>query len=561
MNKLPAKQIYLLTIIIVGIIALSVYSTYALFTFESSTSDIVSIHTPKSLKISENVYEYNQITIEANTIITTDIDIYNSLDHEVCYSIWYKVIGDTDTQNKVQIFENSEGTLTSSGVLQSLENLRVPVIIINDNDEQIKVNLGTIGSSKEENSCSLNLSSDKKVINLSYSNFEKLTTKLLEEKDTVTAERENYLTYKDITDVITYNDTEKIYVSDKFEYSKEIFTLTEPVELTLQEFLDKEKSPEQQFYFCKTGTTCSILYKITEIEIKEEEKKYNYNITKYDKLIGYSESNNGLRKVNEKDYIYYGDNPNNFVYYNCLNNADLTTCELWRIVGFFYDETTKEYITKIVRNDSIGKYQFDYQLVDNENKSTNVWNNTTLYKYLNEEYKFVNNYEVYILDYKQEKEIIPNLEVDVKNIKVKEDYFNSKVNLLNLSDYLYASTCKNNKINEYTEECLKNNWLNNIEISKEWTLTAKTLPEITEPIVQEENVNDTDIEPEVTDEENVTEDNIVKERIINYIYGIGKNITEADVNELLEVRPTIYLKSRMLLLDGNGTLESPYVIK
>ena len=56
MNKLPTKQIYLLFIIIVGIITLSVYSTYALFTFESSTDDIVSIHTPKSLKISENIY-------------------------------------------------------------------------------------------------------------------------------------------------------------------------------------------------------------------------------------------------------------------------------------------------------------------------------------------------------------------------------------------------------------------------------------------------------------------------------------------------------------------------
>ena len=35
MNKLPAKQIYLLTIIIVGIIALSIYSTYALFSIST----------------------------------------------------------------------------------------------------------------------------------------------------------------------------------------------------------------------------------------------------------------------------------------------------------------------------------------------------------------------------------------------------------------------------------------------------------------------------------------------------------------------------------------------
>ena len=51
MNKLPTKQSYLLIIIIVGIIALSIYSTYAIFTFEGSTSDIVSLYTPNSLKI------------------------------------------------------------------------------------------------------------------------------------------------------------------------------------------------------------------------------------------------------------------------------------------------------------------------------------------------------------------------------------------------------------------------------------------------------------------------------------------------------------------------------
>ena len=122
MNKLPAKQIYLLAVIIIGIIALSVYSTYALFTFETETSDIVSIHTPKSLTISENVYEYQQITLEPNTVTTTDVDIYNTFDYDVCYSIWYKVVGNEDIANKIQVFEKSNGTITASGVLTKSNN-------------------------------------------------------------------------------------------------------------------------------------------------------------------------------------------------------------------------------------------------------------------------------------------------------------------------------------------------------------------------------------------------------------------------------------------------------
>ena len=106
MNKLPAKQIYLLSIIIIGIIALSVYSTYALFTYESSTSDIVTIHTPKSLSISENVYEYQQLIVEPNTITTTDVDVYNSYEYDVCYSVWYKLVTNEKIDDtKFQIFQ------------------------------------------------------------------------------------------------------------------------------------------------------------------------------------------------------------------------------------------------------------------------------------------------------------------------------------------------------------------------------------------------------------------------------------------------------------------------
>jgi len=579
MNKVPAKQIYLLSIIIVGIIALSVYSTYALFTFESSTTDIVSIHTPKSLTISENVYEYQQIVIEPNTITTTNIDIYNSFDYEICYSVWYKIIGDNDIRSKIQIFEQTNENLKTSGVIAPTTNVNITIVVINDNDSQVKINLGTIGASQKEGSCSLNLDDDKEIIDSSYENIAILTTTLLEEKDNPTQVDANYLTYKDITDTMTFKNTDSIYVSNEFTYDNELFTLTEGEKLTLQEYVNKYNLAISDKYFCLNNKQCNILYKITNLEkVKnsDDDKDDIYNLTKYDKLIGYSKGTNGLRLVNDKDYVYYGDNPNNFIYYNCENSDNLDTCELWRIVGFFYDEKTKSYNTKIVRNDSIGKYQFDYKMVDNINESTNNWNDSTLNKYLNEEYKLKNDYNIYIEKYTQLLERIPNLETDVKNMKVKEENISSNINLLNLSDYLYTSVCDKNKINEYTGECLTNNWLNNIEISSEWTLSSK---EVEEPILPNE---DTETETEnnnaPTDEnqtetpnedtENTTDESLETESsveennyVINYIYTIGKNISEVDVNESLDVRPVVYLKSRMILLDGNGSLSSPYVVK
>ena len=614
MNKLPAKQIYLLSIIIIGIIALSVYSTYALFTFESETSDIVTIHTPKSLTISENIYEYQQLTIEPNTVTTTDIDIYNSFDYDVCYSIWYKVVGENIDENKIQVFEKSNGTLTSNSILTINNNVRVTLAIINDNDEPAKINIGTIGARQENNSCSLNLDTDKNLITSTYQFEKTLSDKLLETKDEIKEEESNYLTYKDQTDIITYKNTDKIYISEKFTYKNEIFTLEEPIQVTIEELLEDEylgnNLEPKTIYFCEEDSKCPVLYKITEIkeqsvdsnEIEEnndEEKEKNYNIEKYDKLIGYMEGTSGLRKINDNDYVFYGDNPNNYIYYNCKND-DISSCELWRIIGLYYDETTKKHNMKIIRNDTIGKYQFD----NTEEPIDLTWTNSTLYKILNKEYKLFNNFDNFTIEHIPNREILSTLdteltktEIDKENItlKTEEEIENNesieteveeqklKINILSLEDYINASNCKKNKISQYTKECFTNNWLNNIEIDREWTLTEKEPVEmpVEEPIPStdetteieqptEEEVptteNETESNEETPDEqtdETTTEENIepIETITINYAYGIKENIIETNVNELLEVRPVVYIKSKMILMDGNGTFEKPYIIK
>ena len=558
MNKLPTKQIYLLSIIIVGIIALSVYSTYALFTFESSTSDIVSIHTPNSLQISENIYEYKQLVVEPNSVTTTDIDIYNGYDYNLCYSIWYKIVGNNIDENKVQIFENSNDVLTSSGILTASNNIRVKVVIINDNDEPTKIKLGTIGSQSQGESCSLNLESDKKVISTIYNNLENLSEKILEEIEKTKEEESNYLTYTEKDEVITYKSTDKLYVSEKFSYEDELFTLEEPVYLTIQEIVDEKYLENKTIYFCKESDKCSILYKITELEQQETEEKdleerlseeteleeeIYYDIKIYDKLVGYSKSTNGLRQVNEKDYIYYGDNPDNFIYYNCENNNDTSTCELWRIIGLFYNEEEK-YNIKIIRNESIGKYQFNEITENSEHRISNKWLESSLHKYLNEEYKFINDYDNYLEELEQPTERISNLETDIKNMNILDQNITSKVNLLKLSDYLYTSSCQKDKISEYNKDCFKNNWLNNIELESEWTLTSKENVEV---------IEDTDM----IEKEEIIENS----KIDNFIYAVDNNIIESSINDYMETRPVVFLKSRMLLLEGDGTFEKPYIIK
>ena len=77
--------------------------------------------------------------------------------------------------------------------------------------------------------------------------------------------------------------------------------------------------------------------------------------------------------VNENGYRYEGKNPNNYIYFNN---------ELWRIIGVFDSSShgkTGEYLTKIIRNDSIGGYARD-------KSNKNNWATSSLYNLLNTNY-------------------------------------------------------------------------------------------------------------------------------------------------------------------------------
>ena len=564
MSKLPAKQIYLLMIIIVGIITLSIYSTYAIFTYEEETSDIVNIHTPNSLTISTDVYEYKQLTIPKNSMVTTDIDIYNPFDYELCYSIWYKEVKQKDDdENYIKIYQKTKENLTASGIISAMDSKRVTLLIINDNDEETKVNIG-LANAKNEGTCSLNISNDKDTVTSTIDEFENLSEYLIANIKTENI-KEGYLTYKDKVDIINLKELEKIYISDKFSYEKETFTLINPEEITLIETKDLKKylsSDDKKYYTCLSKESCRIMYQInetTEETITEEQTdgtkidKYYHQITKYYELHGYLSGETGLKKVSENNkdaYIYYGDNPNNFIYYNCQNEQDPKSCELWRIIGFFYDETENKYLTKIIKDDTIGTYTYT-------NTSENKWETSTLNEYLNEEYKLNNS--GYLKKIKQSEENLTDLNLTIDKIIKTPVNKENKVTIMSLNDYLKASNCKDKKINEYDKTCLDNNWLNKNYSVGEWTLTTKYLEKTIEtPII---------VEPEENTDESTTEDTtnetVITQTIIekDSVYSVNSDIKETNINEKLNVRPVVYLKSRILLSSGDGTIDNPYIIK
>ena len=255
----------------------------------------------------------------------------------------------------------------------------------------------------------------------------------------------------------------------------------------------------------------------------------HYHITNYDYLFGYLAGESGLKKVGN-DYYFYGDNPNNFIYYNCTNEFDTKTCELWRILGFIYDNETNEYTTKIIRDASIGKYSYS--------ETSQLWKDSAINKYLNEDYKLKNTSYLTEITFKQENLI--DLKNNLTNIPLLENTQEdeSKVTIMNISDYLNASICQNKSIEEYDSACLKANWLNKNDNLLEWTATTKYEKPYTDPETEEEviPVNDS-------------------------MYVVGNEIDVWTVDSKLNVRPIIYLSSRVFTINGNGTINNPYVIR
>ena len=94
-----------------------------------------------------------------------------------------------------------------------------------------------------------------------------------------------------------------------------------------------------------------------------------------------------------KNIRYIGANPDNYVYFNCrdYSNSTADTCELWRIIGIFNNTTkedgSQENLVKIIRNDFLGKYPWDYKLngvgTSTTDYGSNDWSDSQLMMMLN----------------------------------------------------------------------------------------------------------------------------------------------------------------------------------
>ena len=267
------------------------------------------------------------------------------------------------------------------------------------------------------------------------------------------------------------------------------------------------------------------------------------------------------------DYRYIGANPNNYVKFND---------ELWRIIGVFdVDDGTGKIgkRMKIIRNESIGGYSWDYT---SSGSYTNEWSTSTLKTLLNSGAYYnrttgsyynggpnassvdftstgltdgtkamIGDAKWYLGGSSTYNDVTPSMfyirerGTDVYNSSRSTNWA-GKVGLMYPSDYGYATSggssknrasCLAEKLYNWTDndysDCKNNDWLLDTENYYQWTMSPRT----------------------------AFSDHVF------FVYRSGSVIDNFDAMCTFESRPVVHLKSTIKITGGTGSFTDPFIIK
>ena len=233
----------------------------------------------------------------------------------------------------------------------------------------------------------------------------------------------------------------------------------------------------------------------------------------------YTEDSTELYYDKNKNLLYYGANPNNHIIINQ---------EMWQIIGVYNNKL------KLIKENSIGNYQYDSNLNYYQNSKINNLLNELYYKSakgtcyqdnLEKECDFTNTGLT--------KETITLLDMQTVNnettsIENKENFKESQITITNTFETNISLPSITDYIN--TLYCKEENTCNTSWMTKPSTLLL-TLNDINNNIYTM----------------SITEDGSIK--------------IDNDATTNLEVRPVIVLKEENYIIKGNGTQDTPYILK
>ena len=142
MGKFKIKETYLLLIIVLGLVSLGIYTTYAMFT---SSVEIGDISLDTTLQYTFKINSNEQFTIGSNSRIRFNAIVENDMSDTISYGIYYKMISPSTKEDNLIISEVTDSdTLKTSGPIESGldKRITVPLVIINNTSSEVTVEIG-----------------------------------------------------------------------------------------------------------------------------------------------------------------------------------------------------------------------------------------------------------------------------------------------------------------------------------------------------------------------------------------------------------------------------------
>lgn len=258
-----------------------------------------------------------------------------------------------------------------------------------------------------------------------------------------------------------------------------------------------------------------------------------------------------------REYRYIGNNPSNYVNFNCDNDG--TNCETWRIVGVFDVDDGNGNINqriKLVRGSSFNN------LMVFDTSNSNVWNNASLNTFLNGDYfnrtgdaadyglkesarNMIGNAKYYLglithddnlLAYGSTEELYYD-ERQNETVNNNQISWTGKIGLMHPSDHYYDlskgiyNDCYNNPTNCISNTVKNSGWI--YASDSRYGSSGETTVWLLANYFQENSV--------------------LQANSDSKMYSITANSS-------LSVRPVVYLLNDIIIKSGSGTSDDPYTL-
>ena len=569
-GKLPIKESYLLIIIIVGILSLSMYSSFALFSLEKTTSnDIVTMRAANNIETNINVYEYKTVTVDANSNLAVMVNVKNTTSDSIYYGVYYENAPVGVRVTKIDWSENN-----TTGNISGNTILPVELMIINDTNSSVTINIGVAGGSSNE----LGLPDGKILVTEEFDTgafYNTLPT--MDDSDVEIKYDANNITYfKDLV-TCTDNGSGCKIVLVRPSSTKDL-TAGEHTVLYVLENNDGYRVKFNKKINLKSGTNAVELITKLNDNTSGDSGSGVYKVEHSSIAAGSSATGSTIPAVT--DYRYYGPSPDNYI---CLDMEGGSTCpdkHLYRIIGSIYEEKENTNRIKVIKATpltdgttsafswdytSSGSYSNFWATITSGNYSNSLtsgsqlmkllnsgawWNGTsgsyynfsskatnvdfTNYKLSDKAKSYISTSRYYLGGYSTS--YITTNEMYGYEIGTRRKdgnrplYWDGYVGLMYASDYGYAAgnSCVNGtRLLDYEVECRNNDWLY-ISNTDQWLMVP----------------------------------NSINFGLVFYVGSSGYIYDSSDFGIYIDrsVRPVFYLTPSASITSGTGTLTDPYIL-